>query len=190
MRHVLALASLVVPCACAGAPPSSPAASVAEVPRAGTGQAAGAEAPSRVDPPAAACDTEQLPPKELVADNLGATDVTGLAEITAASVSDPQATGGYVNVLYDVRVLEQYAGSSLPNELRLSQGAEVPAHPRAIGTLLFFSACRSGDGTAFEPDVGYFFPIPPGCRPQIEAMARAAQAQHAERSGPFPACAR
>lgn len=133
----------------------------------------------------------QLPPLQLVKDNFASTGLSGIAEIVASSASGtdgshPAPATGYVNFRYEVRVVKWFAGSG-PERLVLSQGAEAPGTPRPPGDLLFFSACTSGVGTAYEPDVGYFFPVDPSCRADAEALGDAARSKVKTPSRKIPA---
>ena len=130
---------------------------------------------STADP--ARCEGE-LPPADLLRDNIASTAMTGLAEIVAATKTSldgtsPAPSSGYVTFRYDVRVLRWLSGAG-PDRLVLRQGAEAPGTPQRPGRLLFFSACASADGSAYEPDVGYFFPVDAACRADAEALGEAA----------------
>lgn len=116
-----------------------------------------------------------MPPADLIVDNVAATEITALGEITAARVtatdgSTPAPTTGYVHVHYEVDILKQFTGERL-ERMRLVQGVEAGFKPRQPGTLLFFSACLSTDGSAYEPDVGYFFSVTPECQKQVSELA-------------------
>lgn len=141
-------------------------------------------APIVAPPPATSCDDE-LPPEDLLRGNVSETGMTGLGEIVASAKLGPDGKApapsrGYVLFRYEVRVLEWFSGSG-PESMVLEQRAEADFDPKAPGHLLFFSACRGdADGVAYEPDVGYFFPVAPECRERLDHHARAA----AKRAGP------
>lgn len=140
----------------------------------------GAPAPAAPAPRArrpADCE-EALPPLDLLRDNIATTEISGLAEIleskkTALDGTSPPPTTGLVSLRYTVRVLRWFAGSG-PEQLVLTQGAEAEFEPAAPGRLLFFSACVSPAGSAWSPDVGYFFTLHPECGPDAEKRAEAA----------------
>jgi len=109
---------------------------------------------------------------------MGATNVTGIGEIVAASKistdgKSPPPTTGYVNLRYEVRVVKWLSGTG-PEKMLLGQGVEAETKLPRIGDILFFSACSSADGSAFEPDVGYFFTLDKACRPEVEKLAEKA----------------
>lgn len=121
------------------------------------------------------CDRESMPPIDLVVDNIAATELSGIAEIESAEVtgtdgSRPAPTTGYVHLRYRVSVIAQFSGPRR-EQLRLTQGAEAGFKPRDVGSLLFFSGCADGSDGVYEPDVGYFFPLEPGCVSQLEDIA-------------------
>jgi hypothetical protein len=119
-----------------------------------------------------------LPPADLVRDNVAATAMSGLAEIVASTKTGldggtPAPRTGYVSFRYEVRVLRWFTGAG-PERIVLSQGAEAESTPQPPGRLLFFSACAAADGSAYEPDVGYFFAVDAVCRADVEALAEPA----------------
>jgi hypothetical protein len=125
----------------------------------------------------AACNGEGLPPSDVIAANVVDTELTAFGEITSAKVtatdgSEPAPSTGYVHFIYEVDLVQQFTGERLEH-IRLIQGAEAGAKIREPGVLLFFSACMSDDGSGFEPDVGYFFPMNAACRKQIAELATA-----------------
>lgn len=192
---------LLVAAACTREPPRTVAPVVPSAPLA-PGSAATASGPTSEPEPssaaassssAAACVSD-LPPADLVKDNLGSTSMTGLAEIVRSSATGPGGKGpapktGYVNLRYEVRVLSWFAGGGA-ERLVLDQTAEAGFTPKAAGTLLFFSACASktDPGAAYEPDVGYFFPVDPACRDQAEALGAKAKASAKTKRGAPSAC--
>lgn len=105
----------------------------------------------------------------MIKGNLHATPMSGIAEIVSSSVI-PTKAGGYVNIRYEVKVLKWYASDG-PATMSLFQGVEEGFKPRPAGQLMFFSACKSADGTGYEPDVGFFFPFEPECKASFEAIA-------------------
>lgn len=189
-----ALVLVVMGCGSREAPPVMAAPEVASVAPAPSPvpPASAVRAPSSVTtgapivapPPAASCD-DALPPEDLLRGNVVETSMTGLGEIVASSKlgpdgKSPAPSRGYVLFRYEVRVLEWFSGSG-PETMVLEQRAEADFDPRAPGHLLFFSACRGdAEGIAYEPDVGYFFPVAPECREHADRRARAA----AKRAGP------
>lgn len=124
----------------------------------------------------------------MLRDNIASTQLSGIAEIVASSITSlngttPAPTTGYVNLRYEVRVLRWLSGSG-PDTLVLHQGAEAGATPARPGRLLVFSACTSKTaiGGAYEPDVGYFFHLDPQCLAAVETHAETA-AKRARISG-------
>jgi hypothetical protein len=149
----------------ASAPASAPASPSATAP-------ASAPAPVRT-----AC-ADDFPKADMIRDNIADTSITGIAEIVATSRTgtdgkSPAPTTGYVNNVYEVRVVKWLSGTGA-EKLVLKQGAEAEITPLAPGALLFFSACSAKDGSAWEPDVGYFFSVDPSCRAEVEKMGEAA----------------
>lgn len=138
----------------------------------------------------AECEPGSMPEAEMIADNIAATEVSGVGEIITASAealdgSQPPPTKGYMNFRYEVRVLKHFAGQAR-ERLVLYQGVEAGAKLRPIGSLLFFSACwsKGKPGAASEPDVAYFFPVESECMGELERAAAAAP----KRSGGATAC--
>jgi hypothetical protein len=167
--------------ACApAAPPAMPPAVKVENPEPSDSAAAPAALPAR-EPPEASCDVQSLPSGEMIAANIRDTDLTALGEITSAAVVAPEgnAVSGYVRFEYRVDVLARFKGEARA-QMRLFQTAEAEVKPLERGTLLFFSACRQGDDAAYEPDVGYFFSVEPGCRSQLETSARSSVAERSD----------
>ncbi|MBX3188959.1 MAG: hypothetical protein KF819_18205 [Labilithrix sp.] len=175
----LLLASFAFAPACGAPPPvvvapatsTPPPATAAPAPAAPTAVAA----PVATAPPRASCE---LPPLEMLRENFAATSMSGIAEVVASSKTSldgktPPPTKGYVNFRYELRVLRWLSGSG-PEHLVLRQGAEAEATPQGRGGLLFFSACSSADGSAYEPDVGYVFPLDPSCRADAEMLGDSA----------------
>jgi len=180
-RLAIVLAAFASTGACAGDKPASPPRSPTVVdappsPEAGpTGNTA--EPPPR-QPDEASCDAEGLPPRDMIATNVVDTEMSGLGEITSAKItatdgSEPAPTSGYVHFVYEVDVVQQFTGERLEH-VRLIQGAEAGAKTQRPGTLFFFSACIDGNGNAFEPDVGYFFPVDSACGKQMAEIAASA----------------
>jgi hypothetical protein len=121
---------------------------------------------------------DDFPTADLIPDNIADTSISGIAEIVATSRTGtdgktPAPATGYVNNVYEVRVVKWLSGRS-GEKIVLKQGAEAEIVPLAPGALLFFSACSAKDGSAWEPDVGYFFPVDPSCRAEVEKMGEAA----------------
>jgi len=171
----------------------APATSVAPPTAPGAGIPAPAEAaavdagPPAMDPKACAGD---MPPPDFLANNIGDTPMSGLGEIvastkTATDGTTPPPTTGYVHFRFEVRVLRWFSGTG-PERLVLTQGAEAGSRIPEKGRLLFFSACSAPDGTGYEHDVGYFFPVEAVCREKAEelgaAAARRAKARGKRRS--------
>lgn len=163
-------APLTVPPLASPSPPAAPTAA-----RDAAAPVAVADAaPAQVD-----C-TGDFPGPDMLRDNIADTSVSGLAEIVAVTKKgtngqSPAPTTGYVNLTYDVKVVKWFAGSGRAEgeRLLLHQGAEAPYNP-AVGGLLFFSACALKDGSASEPDVGYFFAVSASCRAHAETAGEAA----------------
>jgi hypothetical protein len=114
----------------------------------------------------------------MVAGNIVDTELSALGEITSAKItgtdgSEPAPTSGYVHFVYEVDVVQQFTGERLEH-VRLIQGAEAGIQTQRPGTLFFFSACIGNDGNAFEPDVGYFFPVDSACSKQMAEIAASA----------------
>ncbi|MBN9163314.1 MAG: hypothetical protein BGO98_21845 [Myxococcales bacterium 68-20] len=132
---------------------------------------------SRPEGPSAAC-TSALPALDLLTDNLATTRMSALGEIVASSKTGPGGRGpaptrGYVTFRYEVEVVRWLRGQGA-DRLVLLQTAEADLEPKPPGTLLLFSACTSSSGDAYEPDVGYFFPVDPSCRDDAEALGTTA----------------
>jgi len=170
----LALLALVASACAADKPASSPRTpTVVSAPP--SASETSTEAPPPREPTQAACDSEGLPPRDIIGANIVNTELTALGEITSAKItatdgSEPPPTSGYVHFVYEVDVVQQFTGERLEH-LRLVQGAEAGIKTQQPGTLFFFSACMGSNGEAFEPDVGYFFPVEPGCQKQIAELA-------------------
>lgn len=127
-----------------------------------------------VRPPRTTHCEDDFPKGEMIRDNIADTSVSGIAEIVGASRrAQPTGSTGYVNNLYELKVLKWVSGTGSEKQV-LSQGAEADFKPHAPGTVLFFSACMSKDGAMSEPDVGYVFPVDPSCRAEVEKMGEAA----------------
>jgi hypothetical protein len=127
------------------------------------------------EPTEAVCDADGMPPRDIIGANIANTELTALGEITSAKItatdgSEPPPTSGYVHFVYEVDIVQQFTGERLEH-LRLIQGAEAGIKTREPGTLFFFSACMGENGEGFEPDVGFFFPVEPGCQKQIAELA-------------------
>lgn len=130
-------------------------------------------------PPQVDCSGD-FPGPDMLRDNIADTSVSGLAEIVAVTKKgtngqSPAPTTGYVNVTYDVKVVKWFvgAGRAEGERLLLHQGAEASFNP-PVGGLLFFSACALKDGSASEPDVGYFFNVSASCRAHAESVGEGA----------------
>lgn len=114
----------------------------------------------------------------MLTDNLATTRMSALGEIVASSKTGPGGRGpaptrGYVNFRYEVEVVRWLHGQGA-DRLVLLQTAEADIEPKPPGTLLLFSACTSSGGEAYEPDVGYVFPVDPSCRGEAEAIGTSA----------------
>lgn len=118
-------------------------------------------------PEAASQDTDTEPSEEealleLVRGNVATTDLSAVVEIKAARVEGPNgappATTGYVNHVYEVEILTPIFGCGARKSFTFSQMAEADIRPMEIGTVLFVSVCRDGEGRYHPPDVGYAIP--------------------------------
>jgi len=166
--------------AASAAPDAASAAADATAASAAPDAAASAAATARAPAPPAKC-TDSLPPADRVRDNITDTALSGLAEIVASSKvgldgKTPAPTTGYVNFRFEVRVLEWFSGSG-PERMVLHQGAEAGSPLPGPGGLVLFSACALPDGSASEPDVGYFIRLDPACRGEAKALGDAAAKQ-------------
>lgn len=92
---------------------------------------------------------------------------------TGTDGKTPAPTTGYVHKVYELRVVKWISGTGA-EKLVLRQGAEADGKQLSPGGLLFFSACPAKDGSVWEPDVGYVFPVDPSCRAEVEKMGEAA----------------
>lgn len=146
------------------------------MPPAGSDAGAAADTPPPARPAVQAeCDLHDMPPLDVIAGNIATTSLTGLGRIVSAGVTN--ADSGYVQLEYQVDVMQQFAGKHV-DHVRLVQTAERGIKPPRPGTLLFFSACLDSDGSAYEPDVGYVFPVSAGCRDKVGEVAKSG-AEHA-----------
>jgi hypothetical protein len=190
----LALVAIVVALvACAGESPNRATPVVTVPPSASTSASASASAPASASasasapapapvvaaaPPRTTPCEDDFPKADMIRDNIADTSITGIGEIVAASRTGtdgktPAPTSGYVTNVYELRVVKWLSGTGA-EKLVLKQGAEAEIKQLAPGRLLFFSACSSKDGTAWEPDVGYVFPVDAECRAEVEKMGEAA----------------
>jgi hypothetical protein len=98
----------------------------------------------------------------LVIGNVASTDLSALVTITSARIEGPNgappASTGYVNHVYVVDVVTCINGCGNAKSFTVAEMAEAGLPTKKVGAAMVVSACRSGSGKYYTPDVGYLIP--------------------------------
>lgn len=113
---------------------------------------------------------------DMMSGNVATTDLSALVKITSANVvgdkGGPPAATGYVNHVYVADIVTCLHGCGTAKTVAFSEMAEAGIKPHPVGRSMVVSACRSGAGQYFTPDVGYLLPADEIPASAIDALAK------------------